>query len=218
MERIAVPFDFITLKSGEKTFKTMNATQLKTALTSLNLNKILTPDRAARVRILWTEFVYLYDQFRYGKPDSSLKGRAKIWLGLFTEAQSGEPEEPDHRAGMYNKDDVTPYVHIFIDHCPELLREHGPLDVFACDGLEKKGHLCQVFFWRKTLKGGGKWNFSPIFLSLQKENRDLHFLQTGQMALNDGNDDKDEDNDDDDDDDDDEWNHEVGSGVLEFGK
>ena len=101
---------------------------------------------------------------------------ARTWLKDFT--ASFQP-------GMYAQDEVTPYIHILVDHCPKLAEIHGPLDIFACDGLEKKGHLFQMFFWRRTMKGGGIARQSPILLWMQRENRDIHFLKEGKLKLND---------------------------------
>ena len=219
MADIGVKFEILKLKTGEITFKTINATSMKIVLKELNLAEILTPVRAGQVRELWTNFIALYDEIRYNAGTTvGLEERAQSWLKSFTAKQSGEVGETGRIRGMYPQDEVTPYIHVFVDHCPKLRMTHGPLDPFACDGLEKKGHLCQGFFWRKTLKGGGKKKIPPILTYLLKENRDIYFIAKGMKVRDEDDEESDEEYDDDQDDEDEEDELEEDASGTGLGK
>ena len=85
MADIGVRFEIMKLKTGEITFKTINATSMKIVLKELNLSETLTPSRAGQVRELWTNFITLYDEIRYNTGTTvGLEERAQSWLKSFT--------------------------------------------------------------------------------------------------------------------------------------
>ena len=85
--------------------------------------------------------------------------------------------------GLYRPKDVTPYMHILVNHLPEFMEQHQKfgLGAFSCSPVEKKNHDQVSAFFRKTMKDGGKGveRKSAIFEILHYENRLLYFAQKG---------------------------------------
>ena len=105
-KKLKIPFDFITLKSGELTFKTINAKNLKLLLSKLDLSKVIPLERAVPVRKLWSDFIVIYDEVRYKNGNiPNLQELARTWLKDFTASQRGEVD----LESLFNaQDEVTP--------------------------------------------------------------------------------------------------------------
>lgn len=182
MLNIGVRFEFYQGKRGGVTFESLQGKDLKNVLANLKLSKLLNPRREALIPQLWSDFVLILDLIKKGdRQDSAyIKARAKAWWNLFTTPPTGEPNSRERIEGLYLMTDGTPYIHVFVEHCHQLVALHGGLDPFACDGLEKKGHLVQSFFWRRTMHGGGRHSLSPMQLFLERENRLLKWSRMDQ--------------------------------------
>ncbi|GBC44604.2 hypothetical protein GLOIN_2v1778530 [Rhizophagus irregularis DAOM 181602=DAOM 197198] len=107
--------------------------------------------------------------------------QAKKWLDLFLTPYQGEPNTISFKKGLYRPKDITPYMHVLINHIPEFIKLHGHfgLAAFSCAGVEKKNHDQVSAFFRKTMKDGGKGieRKSAIFEILYYENQFMYFTQ-----------------------------------------
>src|SRR5260364_115922 len=75
----------------------------------------------------------------------------------------GNPNSPQtFIKGLYRPNDITPYIHTLVYHILEFLNIHSNFGIhgFACSAVEKKNHQHVIYFFRKTLKDGGKENIN----------------------------------------------------------
>ncbi|KAJ8019299.1 hypothetical protein HOLleu_42180 [Holothuria leucospilota] len=90
---------------------------------------------------------------------------ARAWVQLFTE--------------VYLSKDVTPYMHVLINHVPDALRLHGNISNFSQQGLEKLNDNVTSWFFRSS--SHVKTNaFRQI---MQKQNR-IHHLASSCQRVN----------------------------------
>ena len=105
--------------------------------------------------------------------------KAKVWLDEFLAPSTGHPNNSNFIRGMYRIQDVTPYIHVLVNHVGEFLDIHYRfgLAAFSCSPVEKKNHLQVCYFFRNTLKDGGHENSrkSAVLEMLEHENRQLYF-------------------------------------------
>uniref|UniRef100_U9T615 Uncharacterized protein n=1 Tax=Rhizophagus irregularis (strain DAOM 181602 / DAOM 197198 / MUCL 43194) TaxID=747089 RepID=U9T615_RHIID len=128
------------------------------------------------------DFYVLYKSMKEPETDSALFAiQAKKWLDLFLTPYQGEPNTISFKKGLYRPKDITPYMHVLINHIPEFIKLHGHfgLAAFSCAGVEKKNHDQVSAFFRKTMKDGGKGieRKSAIFEILYYENQFMYFTQ-----------------------------------------
>jgi len=69
-----------------------------------------------------------------------IKQRLQKWTDIFS------------KSGSFNSEKLTPYLHIFCHHLPELIKLHKNINLFTCQGLEKKNELTKFVFHNKTNK------------------------------------------------------------------
>jgi len=90
-------------------------------------------------------------------------------------------------AGLYLPSDITPYIHVLVYHVRYMIKNHRNwgLKSFSCAAVEKKNHQQVSYFFRKTLKDGGKYmnGKSSIKELLHYENRTLYFTYSNDMLL-----------------------------------
>jgi hypothetical protein len=117
--------------------------------------------RGAEIRVLWDEFLELYDQFHSvddmvnGEPrwnHVKFREKALAFAKHFTKAPRDGMSRAHDVEAMYSSSDVTPYLHAMVWHWPQLMQEHGlPIASFSCSGLEKKNHmrasLCSIVMY-----------------------------------------------------------------------
>jgi hypothetical protein len=110
---------------------------------------------------------------------SPYKADAKAWVrDQFLESPKGKnPRKQEYKLPMLQKENVTPYMHVFVYHIPEYLQICAewkiPLSFFSCQSLEKKNHAQVRLYFAKTKKGGGKLYCSPVREILEIENMDF---------------------------------------------
>jgi len=97
---------------------------------------------------LWRDFYHLYmtlhktcfsdqeiDQFEVD---------AQNWVRMFCRPTQGHMNSPTQIPGLYRKDDVTPYMHVFSKHISQFLHQlkekNLSLQVFSTSSIEKKNH------------------------------------------------------------------------------
>ncbi len=181
MKKIKVNFHFWQDR-GSKTWNytsLMGDDKLK-VLQFFDLTKILSRRCAAIIRDLWNKFYELYVKMK----DPITKAEdfqrdVKNWITLFLTPSEGIPNTQGFKKGLYQPDNMTPYIHVLVHHISEFMTIHQKwgLKAFSCSGVEKKNHEQVSYFFRKTMKDGGKKKFqsSAIIEILQHENRTLFY-------------------------------------------
>ena len=80
---------------------------------------------------------------------------------------------------MYHTQDITPYIHVLVNHVAEFIDIHQEfgLAAFSCSPVEKKNHMQICLYFQNTLKDGGNKNSrkSAILEILEHENRQFYF-------------------------------------------
>ena len=93
----------------------------------------------------------------------------------------GIPNTSSFICDLYMPKDVTSYMHVLIYHVHEMMAIHKPfgLNSFSCSAVERKNHDHVLFFFRCTMKDGGKEmnRKSAIWNILEFENRVLYFFK-----------------------------------------
>jgi len=83
--------------------------------------------------------------------------------------------------GLYHSSDVTTYIHILVSHVWEfiLIHQRWRLNAFSCSAIEKKNHDHVCYFFKKTLKNGGKFQNKTlaIYEILEHENQLFFYTQ-----------------------------------------
>jgi len=157
-------------------------------LRKFNLELLFSPSRATKIRKLWDKFSDLYDDLRNNDTDpNDFEKSAKEWLALFLLPSRGNwliGEEII--SGLYLPSEITPYIHVLVHHVADMMRKHRNwgLKSFSCSAVEKKNHQQVSYFFRKTLKDGGKCKDgrSSIKELLYHENRTLHFMYNNNLS------------------------------------
>jgi hypothetical protein len=180
MKRIKVKFQFWQNQESKIWNYTslMGNDKLK-VLQFFDLTKIFSRQRANVIRNLWNKFYDLYIKMK----DQTTKAEdfqndAKNWLTLFLTPSEGIPNTQGFKKGLYKPDNITPYIHVLVYHISEFMTIHQKwgLKSFSCSGVEKKNHEQVSYFFRKTMKDGGKKSKSSAIIEiLQHENRALFY-------------------------------------------
>ena len=75
------------------------------------------------------------------KTDSTFfAAQARKWFNLFLTPHQGKPNTLSFKKGLYRPKDVTPYIHVLINHIPEFIELHQRFGfaAFSCATVEKK--------------------------------------------------------------------------------
>jgi hypothetical protein len=183
MQRIFVRFNFWQDHDTQNwSYTSLMGGDKEIVLQSFNFEVIFNNERAILINQLWRDFYTLYKSMKEPEIDPSFfEIKARKWLDLFLTPFQGEPNTISFKKGLYRPKDITPYMHVLINHIPEFIKLHGRfvLAAFYCAGVEKKNHDQVSAFFRKTMKDGGKGveRKSAIFEILYYENRSMYFTQ-----------------------------------------
>ncbi|PKK59768.1 hypothetical protein RhiirC2_871175 [Rhizophagus irregularis] len=127
----------------------------KIMLEKFPVSQFIPGTRGEDIEKLWREFYRLYmflhkahlsdqeiDQFEID---------AQNWIRIFCRPTQGCINSPIQIPGLYRKEDVTPYMHVFAKHVPQFLRqlkEKGlSLQILSTSSIEKKNHnQVRLFF------------------------------------------------------------------------
>jgi len=132
------------------------------------------------IQKLWNEFDNLYIALKNECTNpTEFQSAAKAWLKYFLTPSIGDPEDSDFIKGLYRPADITPYMHVLVWHVKEFMEKYNQWGIksFSCSPVEKKNHMHVSFFFRKTMKDGGKVNPKAAIVEiLEEENRSLYEL------------------------------------------
>ncbi|PKY57798.1 hypothetical protein RhiirA4_549808 [Rhizophagus irregularis] len=188
MKKIKVKFQFWQIQESKTWGYTslMGNDKIK-VLQFFDLSKILSRQRANMIRNLWNKFYELYIKMKDQKTNAEeFQNDAKNWLTLFLTPSEGIPNTQGFKKGLYKPNDMTPYIHVLVHHVSEFMTIHQKwgLKSFSCSAVEKKNHQQVSYFFRKTMKDGGrKSKSSAIIEILEHENRSL-FYNYHNVSLN----------------------------------
>ncbi|CAG8771782.1 11478_t:CDS:2 [Gigaspora margarita] len=114
-----------------------------------------------QVKNLWNQFYELYNLMQNKKTMRRVfREKAQNWLASFLAPSQGEPNKSNFIRGMYHIQDVTPYIHILVNHVPEFLDIYNDfgLVAFSCSTVEKKNYLQVCHYFQNILKDEGHEN------------------------------------------------------------
>jgi len=183
IKRISVGFHFWPDHSMQSwSYTPLMGGDKEKVLRDFNFDVIFSEERAILITRLWRDFHSLYKLMNDQKTDSTFfAAQARKWFNLFLILHQSEPNTLSFKKGLYRPKDVTPYIHVLINHIPEFIELHQRFGfaAFSCAAVEKKNHDQVSIFFRKTMKDGGKGTDrkSAIFEILSYENRLLYFAQ-----------------------------------------
>lgn len=110
------------------------------------------------VSLLWKSFYEVYTLIRECSnvtESDVIRAKSARWLELFV--------------NVYDKSQVTPYMHVFAAHLHDFFRLHGNVNMFNLQGLEKLNDLTTTHYFRSTNKH--KRNHAALEQLLKKKTR-----------------------------------------------
>jgi hypothetical protein len=156
MKDIKVHFEFFKSKSngGKWNWTSLMGPDKKKVLQNFPITQFISGKRGEDIQKLWHNFYKLYTVLR--KPFitnleiNDLKIKTKEWIDLFCQPNQGQMNSVSQIQGLYRKEDVTPYMHVFSQHIFEFLEKLNEKNLsirfFSTSSLEKKNHN-QVFIF-----------------------------------------------------------------------
>ena len=150
MKSIKVHFEFFKSRSnsGKWDWTSLMGPDKKKVLQHFPIVNFISGKRGEEIQKLWRDFYDLYLVLRspnltYSEIDN-FENKAKQWIKLFCRPSQGQMNSASQIPGLYRKEDVTPYMHVFSQHIPEFLRnlkeKNMGLRVFSTSSIEKKNH------------------------------------------------------------------------------
>ena len=150
MKNIKVHFEFFRSNStGQKwNWTSLMGPDKKKVLENFSVSQFIPGIRGQDIEKLWKEFSRLYKVLR--KPfllDQEINAfeiDAKNWICTFYRATEGHPNSALQKPGLYRKQDVTPYMHVFAQHIHQFMCQlklkNLSLRFFSTSSIEKKNH------------------------------------------------------------------------------
>ena len=151
-KNIKIHFEFF--QSGRQwSWTSLMGPDKKIMLEKFPVLQFVSGARGEDIEKLWQEFYRLYIILH--KADLSdqeidqFETDAQNWVRMFCRPTQGHMNSSTQIPGLYRKEDVTPYMHVFAKHIPQFMRqlkEKGlSLQIFSTSSIEKKNHN-QVLF------------------------------------------------------------------------
>ncbi|GET59493.1 hypothetical protein GLOIN_2v1828103 [Rhizophagus irregularis DAOM 181602=DAOM 197198] len=186
MKSIKVHFEFFKSRSnsGKWDWTSLMGPDKKKVLQHFPIVNFISGKRGEEIQKLWRDFYDLYLVLRspnltYSEIDN-FENKAKQWIKLFCRPSQGQMNSASQIPGLYRKEDVTPYMHVFSQHIPEFLRnlkeKNMELRVFSTSSIEKKNHNQVRLFFCGTTMGGGTRGKPVVYDIMEFENRQLYYL------------------------------------------
>lgn len=109
--------------------------------TSINLLDLLPSDQNLhKIVKLWEDFSKLMEMLKKKMPSDAdaneCSERARKWVSLYGE--------------VYMYKNITPYMHVLMNHFPESMKFHGNLNLFCMQGVEKMNSEVTQWYFRST--------------------------------------------------------------------
>ncbi|CAG8714558.1 20982_t:CDS:2 [Gigaspora margarita] len=134
------------------------------------------------------DFYILYNNMKQQNFDPGLFSiQARNWLDLFLTPSQGAPNSRDFKKGLYRPKDVTPYIHVLVNHICEFIERHSHFGfvAFSYAVVKKKNHNQVSTFFKKTMKdsSNGAEQKSAIYEILCYKNHSIYFSQNSTFNL-----------------------------------
>ncbi|RHZ68619.1 hypothetical protein Glove_294g123 [Diversispora epigaea] len=158
-QNIKIHFEFFQSKS---TGKQWNWTSLmgpdkKKMLEKFPVSQFVYGICGKDIEYLWREFYH-----------------AQNWVQLFCRPTQGSTNNSNQIQGLYQKEDITPYMHVFAKHISQFLQQLKEKDLslkfFSTSSIEKKNHNQVRLFFGGTTMGGGTDEKSVVYNIMSFEN------------------------------------------------
>ena len=136
---------YIGRESKSLKWPTLSGPQKHKLYPNINISHILEEmqdAKAQKVQYLWDEFYVLVCKLssKEGQFSTSevqtYREKVNKWFTTFCE--------------VYQKQHVTPYIHVFVAHVPDLLARFGSISQFTQQGLEKLNDMTTKSYFRST--------------------------------------------------------------------
>ncbi|CAG8767150.1 15331_t:CDS:2 [Gigaspora margarita] len=135
------------------------------------------------IRKLWDDFYFLYKTMRkINLTDDDIinfENLVRKWIKDFCKPTIETKEGTILQEGLYQHDDVTPYMHVLACHIPKFMKflktKNLYLRWFSCSGVEKKNHNHVQLFYGGTTMGGGDSSKPVAYEICLYENRQLYY-------------------------------------------
>ncbi|GES91544.1 hypothetical protein GLOIN_2v1481704 [Rhizophagus clarus] len=184
MCELHIHFEFFNSGRGNWNWTSLMGPDKEILLQHFPVSEFISGSRGIDIENLWREFYRLYKIIRkLSHTDEEIlefEKDAKNWVRKFCRPTIGQMNSASAIPGLYRKDDVTPYMHVFAMHIPYFLRqlkEKGlSLRLFSTCSVEKKNHEQVKLFFGGTTMGGGKKTKPVVYDILVFENRQIFYL------------------------------------------
>jgi hypothetical protein len=161
MKSIKVHFEFFKSRSsgGKWDWTSLMGPDKKKVLQYFPIVNFIPEKRGEDIQKLWRDFYDLYLVLRSPNLTNSeidnFENKVKQWIKLFCRPSQGQINSSSQIPGLYRKEDITPYMHVFSQHIPEFIRnlkeKNLELRFFSTSSIEKKNHnQVNLFFKKKT--------------------------------------------------------------------
>ena len=91
------------------------------------VSQFISGTRGQEIEKLWKEFFRLYKilrkPFLLDQEINAFEIDAKNWIRNFYRVTEGHPNSVSQKPGLYRKQDVTPYMHVFAQHMHQFMRQ-----------------------------------------------------------------------------------------------
>ncbi|PKC10463.1 hypothetical protein RhiirA5_498443 [Rhizophagus irregularis] len=189
MKSINVHFEFFKSKfhSGKWDWTSLMGPDKKKVLQHFPVTNFISGKRGEDIQELWRNFYDLYMIIRRPSLTDSEIDDLEVKLDIVLKCalsthrpNQGQINSSSQTPGLYRKEDVTPYMHVFSQHIPEFLRnlkrKNLSLRIFSTSSIEKKNHNQVRLFFGGTTMGGGIRGKSVVQDIMEFENRQLYYL------------------------------------------
>ena len=150
MSDIHIHFEFYRANSSRSNWNwtSLMGPDKKKMLQYFPVSEFISGVRGIDIENLWREFYRLYEILR--KPSyteeeiSEFEKDAKNWVKTFCRPTVGQMNTATAIPGLYRREDVTPYMHVFAMHVPYFMRRLKEIGLsfrlFSTSSIEKKNH------------------------------------------------------------------------------
>jgi hypothetical protein len=156
MKDIKVHFEFFKSNTpGSKwDWTSLMGPDKKKVLQYFPVTQFILGKRGEDIQKLWHDFYNLYlilkKQSITDSEINDFKINVKKWIKLFCQPNQGQINSASQILGLYRKEDISPYMHVFAQHIPEFLKKlkekNLSLRFFSTSSIEKKNHNHVLIF------------------------------------------------------------------------
>ncbi|PKC55555.1 hypothetical protein RhiirA1_475402 [Rhizophagus irregularis] len=127
MKSIKIHFEFFKSRSsgGKWDWTSLMGPDKKKVLQYFPIINFIPEKRGKNIQKLWHDFYDLYLVLRSPNLTNSeidnFENKVKQWIKLFCRPSQGQINSSSQIPGLYRKEDITPYMHVFSQHIPEFI-------------------------------------------------------------------------------------------------